>query len=98
MAFGDKKANSDYDPEFARLMENRMLTSFHKYGAWKDNRPKVDAIKNIKLRIDHYLKTGNTEGLVDAANFCMMEWALPIHPKAHFRAEESGESPSIAKF
>jgi hypothetical protein len=90
--------DSDFNPEFVKLMQNRMETSRYKYGPWKDNRVHVDALANAITRIDHYKKTKNLEGLVDAANFLMMEYTLPILDGAYFRAEESGESPKLVKY
>lgn len=36
---------------------------------------------------------GNTEYLVDAANFLMIEFMHPAHPKAHYRATDKEGSP-----
>ena len=66
-----------YDPAFFNLMRNRMVVSLHKYGdvsgKYKDCQW-YDMIKNMKYRIKLYEETGNTEYLVDVANFCMIEW------------------------
>lgn len=42
----------------------------------------------VDLRSD-----GNTEFLMDAANFCMMEFAVPSHPQAHFTPTTRAQSP-----
>jgi hypothetical protein len=89
------ETDSDFSPEFSQLMRNRMRTSYHKYGKWSKNRSYVDCLKNVQRRWEEYLKTGNTEFLIDAANFCMMEWLLPSHANAHFRATTSDEAPAI---
>jgi hypothetical protein len=71
-----------------------MEASKAKYGPIKDAFPhKLDAIESLMIRLDAYQNTGNTEWLVDAANFAMIEFMLPRHPKAHFRATDSHESP-----
>lgn len=88
----------DFSEEFVKLMKNRMATSYHKYGSWKSNRATVDCLANVQARIKVYQETGNTEGLVDAANFLMMEFMIPLHPKAHFRSMSADESPKIKKF
>jgi hypothetical protein len=36
---------------------------------------------------------GNVEYLVDAANFAMIEFMHPAHPKAYFKATDAGGSP-----
>lgn len=89
---------SDFNQDFAKKMEARMATSYHKYGSWVKNRKFVDAMANVQKRIDLYNQTGNTEHLVDAANFLMMEFTLPVHPNAHFRATDTDESPGIKCF
>lgn len=43
--------------------------------------------------VAHKRKPGNTEYLMDAANFCMIEWMLPSHPEAHFKATDEDGSP-----
>lgn len=45
--------------------------------------------------VEKYQETGNTEYLVDAANYLMFEFMYPQHEKAHFRATDSGESAGI---
>lgn len=85
---------TEFSEQFIELMKNRMLTSYAKYGAIKDAYPeKVDAIQSCYMRIEKYMDTGNKEFLVDAANFLMIEFKLPRHPKAHFKATDSNESP-----
>ncbi len=80
--------------DFVEKMRRRMLTSFYKYGPVKAGYPKnVDAISSLKLRLDTYAETGNTEYLIDAANFAMIEFMLPRHKKAHFNPTDSDGSP-----
>lgn len=40
--------------------------------------------------------TGNTENLLDAAGCFIIEHLMPSHPKAHFKAQESKDSPGLA--
>jgi len=89
---------TEYSEEFDTLRKNRMVISYHKYGAMRANyktEKAIDAIKSMEMRIQKYKDTGNTEFLVDAANFAMIEYIYPQHPKAHFRATDSGESPGV---
>ncbi len=64
--------------KFVDLMRNRIIVSSHKYGDLekfkKDIRFYRDELKNVKYRIGLYEKTGNTEYLIDAANFLMFEF------------------------
>jgi hypothetical protein len=85
---------TEFSEKFVEGMRNRMEVSFHKYGPIKDAYPhKVDAIKSLKIRLDKYEATGNTEYLIDAANFAMIEFMLPAHPEAHFEATDTNGSP-----
>lgn len=79
---------------FVRGMAARMCMSFEKYGAVAEAYPeKVDALASLEKRIEKYKATGNTEYLMDAANFCMIEYMRPRHKDAHFKAEDSAASP-----
>lgn len=85
---------SEFSPEFAQGMLNRMSMSYFKYGLVKDAYPdKVDAIASLKARLEKYVATGNTEFLIDAANFAMIEFMAPRHPHAFFKPTDSRDSP-----
>ncbi len=84
---------------FVRGMRDRMATSFFKYGAVADAYPhKVNAIESLQARLEKYYDTGNTEWLIDAANFAMIEFMHPSHRRAHFKPTEAGESPGRASY
>lgn len=86
--------DSEYSMSFLQGMVNRMIVSFHKYGKVKDAYPeKVDAIASLKVRLAKYEQDGNTEWLMDVANFAMIEFMHPRHGLAHFRSTDSDESP-----
>lgn len=85
---------SQINVQFIQGMLDRMFTSFYRYGPIQEGFPhKVDAIGCLKMRLEKYEETGNTEWLMDVSNFAMIEFTLPKHPKAHFRATEGHESP-----
>ena len=90
----------EYSEEFDKLRKNRVEVSYYKYGSAKDNFSSdlhlVDAIKSHNACLEKYKKTGNTEYLLDAANYLMFEYMYPQHPNAHFRATGSDESAGIA--
>ena len=78
----------DAHPQFAELMAARMAMSFSKYGAVRDAYPhKVNALDSARKRLDLYryggqvkggtVTAGNTEYLVDRANFLMIEEMAP---------------------
>lgn len=84
------------DVQFLQRMVNRIIMSHFKYGPAKDQYPEqAQALPNIYERVKMYEETGNTEWLVDAANFSMLEYMFPSHPDAHFRETDSDESPGI---
>jgi hypothetical protein len=85
---------SQVSPDFILGMASRMAMSFEKYGDISEAYPdKLDAMACAELRIEKYRETGNTEYLIDAANFIMIEFMLPRHAHAHFKAEDSSASP-----
>ena len=85
---------SEFSQPFAQGMYDRMAVSFCKYGRVAEAYPsRVDAIASLKLRLEKYEQTGNTEWLMDVANFAMIEFLHPRHKKAHFRATDGKESP-----
>ena len=85
---------TEFSEVFVQGMRDRMVVSFHKYGALALAYPeRVDAIASLQARLQRYAETGNTEWLVDVANFAMIEFMRPRHPQAHFRGTDSHESP-----
>jgi hypothetical protein len=74
-----------------------MVMSSYKYGPLRVNYGEglVNSIKSLKLRLQKYEETGNTEFLADVANFAMIEFMQPQHPKANFKATDSSESPGL---
>jgi hypothetical protein len=90
---------SEFSESFVEKMKARMAMSFHKYGPIRDAYPhKVSALESLRKRLERYEETGNTEWLVDAANFAMIEFMLPSHRSAHFRPTDSSESPGRAAY
>lgn len=86
--------STEFSSEFVDGMRARMEVSHAKYGPIRDAYPhKVNAMESLQKRIDRYIETGNTEWLMDVANFAMIEFMLPAHPRAHFKATDSHESP-----
>lgn len=88
----------EYSDEFDRQRRNRVEVSYHKYGSAKDNFgcKLVDAIESHKLCVEKYLKTGNTEYLLDAANYLMFEYMYPQVEGAYFKATDSKGSAGVA--
>ena len=89
--------NKEYSDRFDDLRKNRVKVSYHKYGSAAENFGKgyVQAIPTLQRCIKKYEETGNTEYLLDAANYAMFEFMYPQHPNRHFRATDSSESAGI---
>ena len=90
----DAILKTEFSDPFVVHMQQAMAVSFYKYGAIAEGFPhKVDAIGSLMARLREYAKTGNTEWLVDVANFAMIEFMLPKHPDAHFVGTDGDASP-----
>ena len=77
----------EFDPKFWEYMLNRVKTGAPKYGGVKKAKFLVNfmASASARARMLEYEKTGNTEFLVDAANFLMLEFMEPNVEGAEFR-------------
>lgn len=94
LKFNKGVPDSEFSVEFAQGMLDRMSMSYFKYGLVSEAYPsKIDAIKSLHQRLNKYAETGNTEWLMDAANFAMIEYMYPKHDKAHWKATDTHESP-----
>lgn len=94
-----KAPSSEWSEEFLQGMRDRMSMSYFKYGPVRDAYPsKVNALESLRARVEKYEQTGNTEWLMDAANFCMIEFMCPAHKRAHFKATDSADSPGRAAY
>lgn len=89
-----KILETEFSEPFVQGMRDRMVMSSYKYGLLTNAYPsKVDAIRSLMQRLHKYAATGNTEFLIDAANFAMIEFMHPRHPQAHFKATDDDDSP-----
>lgn len=88
-----KILKTEYSERFDEIRKNMMVVSYYKYGPMKDNYDKfkcMDALGNIKKRIDKYMETGNTEFLADVANFAMIEFMYPSIEGAKYTPTDNG--------
>lgn len=89
----EKILKTEYSERFDEIRRNMMVMSYFKYGSLRDNYGKykcMDALGNLKKRIEAYEKTGNTEFLADVANFAMIEFMNPSVPGAAYQPTDSG--------
>lgn len=80
---------TEWSKEFERLMRNRMLMGALRYGRLEDKRKKGakwNLLEPIQTKVKLYEETGNTEYLVDAANYCLLAFECDNHPLKHFKA------------
>ena len=76
----EKILKTEYSEKFDKIRKDMMIMSYYKYGPLKDNYGTykcMNAVENLKIRLDKYLETGNTEYLCDVANFAMLEFMNP---------------------
>lgn len=96
--FNDEVLKTEYSETFDELRKKAMVTSYYKYGPLKKNYKEyscMDAVANLKKRLEAYEQTGNTEFLVDVANFAMIEFMMPQHEKAHYKPTDSGAVETV---
>ena len=88
-----KDIDREYSEEFDKLRKSRVYVSYYKYGAAKKNfgEGRVDAIGSLELCLEKFKDTGNTEYLLDVANYAMFRYMFPL-PGEYFKATDSLES------
>lgn len=78
---------TEYNEQFDNIRKRAMVNSYYKYGPLAKNYKEykcLDAIANLEKRLQKYKETGNTEFLVDVANFAMIEFTYPSIEGAKF--------------
>jgi hypothetical protein len=95
-SYSEKVLKTEYSLKFDELRKNRMVQSHTKYGPASKNygEGRMDAIGSMELCIDKFKKTGNTEYLLDAANYLMLRYMYPM-PGEYFKATSSEESAGV---
>ena len=88
-----KVPETEFSVPFVQGMLIRMEQSFFKYGAVANAQGKIDFLASAQQRIDKYKATGNTEFLMDAGNFIMIEFMFPAIAQAYFLPTTTEESP-----
>jgi hypothetical protein len=89
-----KVLQTEFSEPFAQAMRDRMVVSFYKYGPLAEAFPhKVSAVASLQDRLRKYAETKNTEFLIDAANFAMIEFMHPSIEGAAFAGTDDDQSP-----
>lgn len=88
---------TEYSDKFDEYRQNRCEVSYYKYGPADINFKYglVDAIESMKLCVEKYLETGNTEYLCDGANYLMYEYMYPRVKGAKFKPTDSKDSAGV---
>ena len=86
----------EYCEEFDEKRKNAIIVSFHKYGPSKENFKKgmVDAIGSLEKNLKKFKETGNTEYLVDVANYAMFRFMYPQGNES-YRPTDSDQSAGV---
>ncbi len=71
---------------FTQMMDNRLVMGYLRYGPMQSSKPLFYDTNKVRERLKQYEETGNTELLIDAANYCRCEFRRSAHPKKHFHA------------
>lgn len=90
--------STEYSERFDNIHKDMMIMSYYKYGSLKENYQKfkcMDAVGNIKKRLEKYMETGNTEFLADVANFAMIEFMYPSVEGAKYTPTDSGACETV---
>lgn len=88
--------DKEYSKRFDELRQNAIIVSYHKYGPARENFQKgmVDAIGSLKKNLKKFEETGNTEYLVDVANYAMFRFMYPQGNES-YRPTDSGQSAGV---
>ena len=88
--------NLEYSKEFDEKRKAAIIVSYHKYGPAKENFQKgmVDAIGSLKKNLKKFEETGNTEYLVDIANYAMFRFMYPQGNES-YRPTDSDQSAGV---
>ena len=83
---------TEWCPEFEALMRNRLIMGAFRYATMEEKKrtgaKRWDMLGTLKKKADLYEETGNTEVLVDIANYALLAFMFDAHPKRHFSATD----------
>ena len=80
---------TEWDSSFEQLMRNRMVMGAIRYESFrKKKKGDYNYIRSVEEKIVKYKLTGNTELLVDIANYMMIMFTYDGHPNHHFSATD----------
>ena len=85
----DELRQTEWSTAFEQHMRNRLLMGAFRYRMFcEPENWRYDFVLGIAKKVRLYQESGNTEHLVDVANYALLEFVQPKHPDAHWRAED----------
>lgn len=85
----------DYSEKFDDIRKAMVITSHYKYGAVKNNFGDlggVDAIETLKMCLEKFEQTHNTEYLADVANYAMFRFMFPREGEFYKPTDSNGSA------
>ena len=91
----DMILREDYSEKFDDIRKAMVITSHYKYGAVKNNFGDfggVDAIETLKMCLEKFEQTYNTEYLADVANYAMFRFMFPREGEFYKPTDSNGSA------
>jgi len=91
----DMILREDYSEKFDDIRKAMVITSHYKYGAVKNNFGDfggVDAIETLKMCLEKFEQTHNTEYLADVANYAMFRFMFPREGEFYKPTDSNGSA------
>lgn len=91
----DMILREDYSEKFDDIRKAMVITSHYKYGAVKNNFGNlggVDAIETLKMCLEKFEQTHNTEYLADVANYAMFRFMFPREGEFYKPTDSNGSA------
>lgn len=91
----DMILREDYSEKFDDIRKAMVITSHYKYGAVKNNFGNlggVDAIETLKMCLEKFEQTHNTEYLADVANYAMFRFMFPKQGEFYKATDSNGSA------
>ena len=91
----DMILREDYSEKFDDIRKAMVITSHYKYGSVRNNFGNlggVDAIETLKMCLEKFEQTHNTEYLADVANYAMFRFMFPKQGEFYKATDSNGSA------
>ncbi len=86
---------TEWDPQFEQMMRNRLIMGAIRYETFAEKKYQKYAYAEEGIKkIAAYLITGNMEFLVDAGNYCLLEFKFGQRNNRHLQIMDDSEHAS----